>query len=43
MDTPKYHSTPTYMGWLDSSDSDGYPHIYFLYGFMELSGAIFAL
>ena len=43
MDTPKYHSIPTYMNSLDYSDTGAYPHIYFLYDFMELSGSIFAL
>ena len=43
MDISKYLSIPTYMGSLDFADSDEYPHIYFLYGFMELSGSISAL
>ena len=43
MDTPKYHSIPTYMDSLDYSDTGNYPNIYFLYDFMELSGSIFAL
>ena len=43
MDTPKYLSIPTYISSLDSADSGEYPHLYFLCGFIELSGSIFAL
>ena len=38
MDTPKNHSIPTNIGALHFADSGEYPHIYCLYGFMELSG-----